>query len=145
MVCGKEFFLKWRLKKHSKIHSEVTRQCKYFLADEACPFDKIGCMFSHERDTAKDTSANDDEKQRRAHKKRGKLSVNKGGKNRVIQKEIVVNQTKTHDDTASEPIEAVEVVEKGNNEKEERIRCYICPRRWKCNRSTQNGKRDRKY
>ena len=40
-ICGKEFYLKWRLEKHSSVHKTV------------CPFDAIGCKFAHD-DLVKD-------------------------------------------------------------------------------------------
>ena len=46
--CGKEFFLKWRLNKHIKMHQEKTSVCHYFNNKKYCPYESIGCMFSHE-------------------------------------------------------------------------------------------------
>ena len=46
-VCGKRFFLKWRLGKHSSIHEESTKSCKYVQAGNACPFAEVGCKFDH--------------------------------------------------------------------------------------------------
>ena len=55
-ICGKEFFLEWRKKKHMKIHSENPKVCKYFDKTQPCPYEQIGCMFSHEtNDPLKDT------------------------------------------------------------------------------------------
>ena len=55
-ICGKEFFLEWRKKKHMKIHSETPKVCKYFDKTQPCPYEQIGCMFSHEtNDPLKDT------------------------------------------------------------------------------------------
>ena len=45
----------------TQIHSETTEQCKHYLADEACPFDTIGCIFLHEPETTMDVSANNDD------------------------------------------------------------------------------------
>jgi hypothetical protein len=46
--CGKRFHLKWRLKKHVRIHSEETKVCHYYSNKLECPFQEIGCMFLHE-------------------------------------------------------------------------------------------------
>ena len=47
--CEKEFVLKWRLLKHQNNHNDATlRKCHYFNNDLTCPFDEMGCMFSHE-------------------------------------------------------------------------------------------------
>ena len=46
-TCGKEFFLKWRLKKHEGIHSSPPKACKYFVNKQECPYESIGCMFLH--------------------------------------------------------------------------------------------------
>ena len=46
-VCGKRFLLQWRLQKHQFIHTGEAKSCKYFLNNVHCPFDKVGCMFSH--------------------------------------------------------------------------------------------------
>ena len=51
-VCGKKFLLKWRLKVHGFNHTEETKVCKYFLKNEHCPFNTIGCKFSHKEDSA---------------------------------------------------------------------------------------------
>ena len=47
-ICGKEFILNWRLKKHQQIHtSSSVKPCRYFISDKACPFEEIGCKFLH--------------------------------------------------------------------------------------------------
>ena len=46
-VCGKKFFLLWRLKKHKHIHDEVHNFCHYFNNEKVCPFKEIGCKFVH--------------------------------------------------------------------------------------------------
>ena len=46
--CGKEFVLKWRLKKHQDMHTNQNiRKCHYFNNQKKCPFEAIGCMFVH--------------------------------------------------------------------------------------------------
>ena len=46
--CGKEFFLNWRFKQHMKAYnSPSVKLCKYLIAKEACPFDRVGCKFKH--------------------------------------------------------------------------------------------------
>ena len=47
-ICGKRFLLQWRLKKHGLMHREKTQKCQYFLNNQFCPFDKVGCNFSHD-------------------------------------------------------------------------------------------------
>ena len=46
--CEKGFVLKWRLKKHMRLHTEnnVT-YCHYFNNDRNCPFEDLGCKFLH--------------------------------------------------------------------------------------------------
>ena len=40
---------KWRLKKHVKSHAdENIKFCHYFNNGKICPFEKLGCMFSHQ-------------------------------------------------------------------------------------------------
>ena len=46
-VCGKKFFLEWRLKKHAQMHTVIPRTCRYFSSKMPCPFEEIGCNFSH--------------------------------------------------------------------------------------------------
>ena len=46
--CDKGFVLKWRLKKHMRIHSDRRiKHCHYFNNGKACPFYEIGCKFLH--------------------------------------------------------------------------------------------------
>ena len=46
--CKKSFVTEWRLKKHSKIHSnKITKQCHFFKNKVTCPFDELGCKFLH--------------------------------------------------------------------------------------------------
>ena len=49
-ICNKTFLLKWRLKKHSLIHTERTKKCHFFLSKTPCPFSAIGCKFAHENE-----------------------------------------------------------------------------------------------
>ena len=47
--CDKTFVLKWRLQKHEKNHTRTAlKKCHYFNNNIACPFEDLGCMFSHE-------------------------------------------------------------------------------------------------
>ena len=46
-ICGKGFFLKWRLKKHIGGHYRK-RHCHFFNNGKACPFQDIGCKFQHQ-------------------------------------------------------------------------------------------------
>ena len=46
-VCAKKFFLEWRMKKHSQMHTVIPRTCRYFSTKMPCPFEEIGCKFSH--------------------------------------------------------------------------------------------------
>ena len=46
--CEKRFFLKWRLKKHMDMHSQVNvKHCHYFNNGKMCPFEQFGCKFLH--------------------------------------------------------------------------------------------------
>ena len=50
--CGKSFYLEWRLKKHMVIHqNKKRRNCHYFNNKKICPFERNGCMFTHEKST----------------------------------------------------------------------------------------------
>ena len=47
--CDTKFIMKWRLKKHQRIHDDFkTRNCHFFNSDKFCPFSKIGCKFKHQ-------------------------------------------------------------------------------------------------
>ena len=46
-VCEKNFVLKWRLKKHSKIHNGLGQPCHYYNNNKVCPFEELGCKFNH--------------------------------------------------------------------------------------------------
>ena len=46
-TIGKTFVLKWRLEKHLAIHEESVKTCKFFKEGKECPFEDIGCKFSH--------------------------------------------------------------------------------------------------
>ena len=46
--CDKTFQLKWRLEKHKKGHEMVNvKFCHYFNNKKVCPYEEIGCMYSH--------------------------------------------------------------------------------------------------
>ena len=46
--CEKRFVLKWRLRKHMVIHSQVNvKNCHYFNNGKKCPFEQFGCKFLH--------------------------------------------------------------------------------------------------
>ena len=62
-ICDKEFFLHWRMKKHMTIHSSSPKVCKFFDRNQPCPYEEIGCMFSHlskDRPHEEDLSENED-------------------------------------------------------------------------------------
>jgi hypothetical protein len=46
-LCGKTFLLQWRLKKHSLIHIQNAKMCRYYVENQLCPFHLVGCKFSH--------------------------------------------------------------------------------------------------
>lgn len=47
-VCNKEFQTNWRLVKHLKNHQRKdVKICKYFKRGHFCPFEEVGCKFSH--------------------------------------------------------------------------------------------------
>jgi len=62
-MCGKKFFLNWRLKKHASVHEEHTKKCKYYKHGKICPYSDIGCMYKHEEneENADDMETLDDE------------------------------------------------------------------------------------
>jgi hypothetical protein len=46
--CDKKFVTKWRLQKHTIIHSDKKqRNCHYFNSGKNCPFEMLGCKFLH--------------------------------------------------------------------------------------------------
>ena len=46
--CDKTFVLKWRLKKHARIHTKKFVQfCHYFNNGSKCPYEELGCQFLH--------------------------------------------------------------------------------------------------
>ena len=46
--CNKKFVTRWRLEKHTKMHSNPKiKICRYVIKNEPCPFDKLGCKFKH--------------------------------------------------------------------------------------------------
>ena len=47
-VCGKQFVLEWKLKKHANVHEENTKLCNYFICKKSCPYEDIGCKYSHD-------------------------------------------------------------------------------------------------
>ena len=55
-LCGKTFYLKWRLNKHASNHSGPSKPCKYSEEGNICPFAEVGCKFQHN-----DTDTKDDE------------------------------------------------------------------------------------
>ena len=57
-MCDKGFVLEWRMKKHMKMHGEKLSMCKYFAKNQHCPYEDIGCKFSHE---SSEKDNNDDE------------------------------------------------------------------------------------
>jgi len=46
--CDKAFVLEWRLRKHLEMHERKLSICKYFAKGQYCPYEEIGCKFSHE-------------------------------------------------------------------------------------------------
>ena len=53
-ICDKIFQTKWRLAKHLKNHERKhVKICKYFKKGQFCPFEKVGCKFSHSFPKAK--------------------------------------------------------------------------------------------
>ena len=46
--CGKAFLPEWHLKKHMIMHSlSYTSSCHYYNNKKFCPFEQLGCKFSH--------------------------------------------------------------------------------------------------
>ena len=58
-ICEKDFVLNWRLKKHMNIHSERPKVCRYYVNKEACPYERIGCMFQHGDDQTVNENASE--------------------------------------------------------------------------------------
>ena len=56
-VCDKTFVLEWRMNKHLHMHGEKVSMCKFFTNNQHCPYEDIGCKFSHEPSE----NGNDDE------------------------------------------------------------------------------------
>ena len=51
--CDKTFQLKWRLEKHRKAHDmSNSKFCHYFNNQKYCPFEEIGCMYTHAKSKA---------------------------------------------------------------------------------------------
>ena len=50
-VCGKGFFLQWRLRKHKELHQTQINQrfCHFYNNSKPCPYENIGCMFVHSK------------------------------------------------------------------------------------------------
>ena len=49
--CDKTFVTKFRLRKHTKMHSDVKiGTCRYFRNNVFCPFEELGCKFLHSTD-----------------------------------------------------------------------------------------------
>ena len=47
-ICNKSFQTSWRLGKHLENHDRKNvKVCKYFKKGHYCPFEKVGCKFSH--------------------------------------------------------------------------------------------------
>ena len=47
--CEKKFVTAWRLRKHMRIHvQKFTKICNYFRSEANCPFEELGCKFSHD-------------------------------------------------------------------------------------------------
>ena len=46
-TCKKTFILEWRLKKHAAIHTMKPKICRYYSNHLFCPFEEVGCKFSH--------------------------------------------------------------------------------------------------
>ena len=47
--CEKKFVTAWRLRKHRRIHfQKFTKMCNYFRMKTNCPFEELGCKFSHD-------------------------------------------------------------------------------------------------
>ena len=63
-VCEKTFVLEWRMSKHLQMHERKLSTCKYFTKDQHCPYEEIGCKFSHEtsdKGNIDEDTSNDDE------------------------------------------------------------------------------------
>ena len=45
---SKTFVLEWMMKKHMMMHDEKISMCKFFTNSQHCPYEEMGCKFSHE-------------------------------------------------------------------------------------------------
>jgi hypothetical protein len=61
-VCNKLFQTNWRLRKHQQNHERKNvRMCKYFKKGQFCPFEKVGCKFSHSSSKVENENISDNE------------------------------------------------------------------------------------
>ena len=63
-ICGKTFYLKWKLNKHANKHTGSVKPCKYFQEGQVCPFIEIGCKFKHQDQEEKDDEQGADDESR---------------------------------------------------------------------------------
>ena len=49
--------------------SDNNKTCEYFKSSGSCPYQEVGCMFSHEKEDDKDDTSNDEENDKEDEKK----------------------------------------------------------------------------
>ena len=56
---GKHFSYNWRLNEHVLVHTQKAKMCRYFVKNEHCPLNLIGCKFSHSMEPTDGKDAED--------------------------------------------------------------------------------------
>ena len=99
-LCGKKFHLKWRLRKHVKIHCQEAKAkyCHYFNNQKECPFNPVGCMYKHEKSG---------------------LCSKQSCSNKLCEFEHIEMKT-------NEMIETLDNTEEDNQTDDEPVRCILC-------------------
>ena len=85
-ICSKTFQTNWRLEKHVRNHDRINvRVCKYFRKEELCPFEKVGCKFSHSSSKNKNEVENllDDESKDETHLKPNATTMGQSNENEL--------------------------------------------------------------
>ena len=80
-ICKKTFQAEWRMKKHNSNHYRKNiKKCKFFQNGQFCPFQEVGCKFSHNCVAPKQINENNVEE--KSHTK-----INVDPTNPMIQKD----------------------------------------------------------
>ena len=161
--CAKIFVAKWRLKKHRENHyRKNVKLCKYFKKEQLCPYEEVGCKFSHK------TTNNTDNKSRKCASENGEkvhLDVKNTENDEILDDDIPEpEETMSYDslensaDLSEESIESImekaksigkEDAEDSNTEcqgcgtQEDEFQCSECEKTFcsKCINMDHTGKR----